>query len=159
LSEKPKIKYQSGDQNLLNDVRSLWEELNQYHCERSKHFREHYLAMTWQKRRYTLLKRANGGALYVEIAYDELTKHQVGYVVASLNLDKTGEVESIYVQAPYRGMSIGDRFMKDALEWMEQKGAKEKQVEVSIGNEERWRFYSRYGFMPRKTLLKQIKKV
>jgi ribosomal protein S18 acetylase RimI-like enzyme len=158
LSGKPQIKYQSGDQTLLNEVRSLWEELNQYHCERSEHFKEHYLTMTWQKRRYTLLKRASGGALYVEIAHEELTGRQVGYIVASLNVDKTGEVESIYVQTPYRGMGIGDRFMRDALDWMEQNGAKEKQVEVSVGNEERWGFYGRYGFMPRKTLLKQVKK-
>jgi len=159
LTEKPKIYYSNGDQTMLNEVRSLWEELNQYHCEHSEHFKEHYLNMTWQKRRYTLLKRATGGALYVEIARDEMTGRQVGYVVASLNVDKTGEIESIYVQTPYRGLGIGDKLMSDSLVWMEQNGVNEKQVEVSVGNEVAWGFYGRFGFMPRKTLLKQVKKV
>ncbi len=114
--------------------------------------------MTWQKRRYTLIKRATGGAIFVEIAQEESNGRQIGYIVASVNIEKTGEVESIYVQAPFRGRGIGDRFMRDALAWMEQSGAKKKQVEVSVGNEERWGFYARYGFMPRKTLLKQVKK-
>jgi hypothetical protein len=34
----------------------------------------------------------------------------------------------------------------------------EKVVEVSVGNESAWGFYGRYGFLPRKTLLKQVKK-
>jgi len=159
LTEKPKIKYRNGNQTILNEVRSLWEELNQYHCECSKHFKEHYLNMTWQKRRYTLLKRATDGALFVEIAQDENTDRQIGYVIASLNVDKIGEIESIYVQLPYRSLGIGDKLMKDSLGWMEQNGVNEKQVEVSVGNEIAWGFYGRYGFMPRKTLLKQIKKI
>jgi diamine N-acetyltransferase len=158
LSDKPKIKYQNDNQTILNELRSLWEELNQYHCERSEHFKEHYMHMTWHKRKYTLLKRATGGALFVEIALDELDGRKVGYVIASVTSDKTGEIESIYIQETYRGMGIGDRLMRDALAWMEQKGAKEKQVEVSVGNEAKWGFYGRYGFMPRKTLLKQVKK-
>ena len=115
--------------------------------------------MTWQKRRYTLLKRATDGALFVEIAQDENTDRQIGYVIASLNVDKIGEIESIYVKLSYRGLGIGDKLMKDSLGWMEQNGVNEKQVEVSVGNEIAWGFYGRYGFMPRKTLLKQIKKV
>ncbi len=114
--------------------------------------------MTWQKRRYTLLKRATGGALFVEIAQDENMDRRIGYVVASLNVDKIGEIESIYVQLPYRGLGVGDKLMTDSLDWMEQNGGIEKQVEVSVGNEIAWGFYGRYGFMPRKTLLKQIKK-
>jgi diamine N-acetyltransferase len=158
LTEKPKINYHIGDQTMLNEVRSLWEELNQYHCERSEHFKEHYLNMTWQKRRYTLLKRATGGALYVEFAQDEKMGRQVGYIICSVNVDKTGEIESIYVQAPYRGLGIGDKLMTDSLAWMERNGVNEKQVEVSVGNEVAWGFYGRYGFLPRKTLLKQVKK-
>lgn len=155
--EKLKIKYCSSDQTILNEVRSLWEELNKYHCEYSKHFREHYLAMTWQKRRYTLLKRATGGAMFIEIAQDESTARQVGYIIATVNSDGIGEVESIYVQASHRRLGIGDRLMRDALSWMEKNGARERQVEVSVGNEVVWGFYGRYGFMPRKTLLKQVK--
>jgi hypothetical protein len=40
---------------------------------------------------------------------------------------------------------------------MDQSGALEKIVETSIGNEQAWRFYGRFGFLPRKTILKQVK--
>jgi ribosomal protein S18 acetylase RimI-like enzyme len=157
-SNKPRIKYLSGDQKMLDQVRAMWEELNRYHCDRSQHFKEHYLAMTWQKRKYTLLKKAVDGAMQVEIAVEEPSDCKVGYVVSTVNSEKTGELESIYIKEAYRGLGIGDQLMRDALDWMDQNGVISKQVEVSVGNEVAWGFYGGYGFLPRKTLLKQVKK-
>jgi ribosomal protein S18 acetylase RimI-like enzyme len=48
--------------------------------------------------------------------------------------------------------------MQKALIWLEQNGAVEKIVEVATGNERAWGFYVRYGFLPRKTMLKQVRK-
>lgn len=158
MADKPKITYIHGDQTLFDKVRGMWEELNHYHCERSEHFKDHYLGMTWQKRKYTLKKKALGGVLSVEIATDESKGQMVGYVISSVNREKTGEVESIYVESAYRGMGIGDQLMRRTLDWMDQNGAVPKQVEVSVGNEVAWGFYARYGFLPRKTLLKQVNK-
>ncbi len=98
-----------------------------------------------------------GGEMYVELAVDESTGRSVGYAVSTLNAQMTGEVESIYVEPAYRQMGIGKAMMKDALEWMDQKNAVGKQVEVSVGNEVAWGFYGRFGFKPRKTLLIQMK--
>jgi ribosomal protein S18 acetylase RimI-like enzyme len=158
-STQPKIKYTYGDQELLDTVRPLWEELNLYHCSRSKHFKSHYKAMTFEKRKTVILKKTvGGGELRVDLAVDEVTGKAVGYIVSSLNVDKTGEIESVYVDAAYRRLGVGGTLMKNALAWMDQKGAVEKLVEVSVGNEVAWGFYGRFGFMPRQTLLKQIKK-
>jgi diamine N-acetyltransferase len=55
-------------------------------------------------------------------------------------------------------MNIGETLVEDALAWMDECGAVEKVVEVSVGNESVWAFYGRFGFLPRKTLLKQVKK-
>ncbi len=44
--------------------------------------------------------------------------------------------------------------IQKALDWMEQNGATEKIVVVSVGNEKVWDFYGRFGFLPRKTVLK-----
>ncbi|MGD6850881.1 MAG: GNAT family N-acetyltransferase [Candidatus Bathyarchaeia archaeon] len=157
-ADKSKITYLHGDQTLLDEVRGLWEELNRYHCERSEHFKEHYLGMTWQKRKYTLKKHALGGVLSVEVAVDKSTGQKVAYVISTVDKDGTGEVESIYVAVAYRRLGIGDQLMRKTLDWMNQNGATAKQVEVSVGNEVTWDFYCRYGFLPRKTLLKQVKK-
>jgi ribosomal protein S18 acetylase RimI-like enzyme len=54
-------------------------------------------------------------------------------------------------------LGIGDSLMKKALSWMDQKGAMAKIVEVGTGNEQAFNFYARYGFLPRKTVLKQVR--
>jgi ribosomal protein S18 acetylase RimI-like enzyme len=41
---------------------------------------------------------------------------------------------------------------------MDKEGAAEKIVEVGAGNEQAWGFYEKYGFLPRKTVLKQVNK-
>jgi ribosomal protein S18 acetylase RimI-like enzyme len=151
-----KIKYINGDQSLLDTVKPLWEELNIYHCKRSEHFKSHYRAMTFEKRKAAIPnKTVDGGELRVDLAVDEATGKGAGYVVSSISAEKVGEIESVYVNDVYRRMGVGDRLMRSALAWLDQKGAVEKIVEVSVGNEVAWGFYGRFGFKPRKTVLKQ----
>jgi diamine N-acetyltransferase len=151
-----KIKYINGDQSLLDTVKPLWEELNIYHCKRSEHFKSHYRAMTFDKRKAAILKKTvGGGELRVDLAVDGATGKEVGYIISSVNAEKVGEIESVYVNDAYRRMGVGGALMCSALVWMDQKGVVEKLVEVSVGNEVAWGFYGRFGFKPRKTVLKQ----
>lgn len=152
---KPKIKYTYGDQSLLDTVKPLWLELNLYHCRRSEYFKSHYEAMTFEKRKFDLLKKAVGGEMRIDLAFDEATGKAVGYVVSSVSVEKIGEIESVYVNDSYRRMCVGESLMRSALIWMDKKGAVEKIVEVSVGNEVAWGFYGRFGFKPRKTVLQQ----
>jgi GNAT superfamily N-acetyltransferase len=152
-----KIKYVHGDQNMLNDLKELWEKLNSYHCERSEYFKQHYLGMTFEKRKSDLLKKAQGGELRVDMAIDEETCRGVAYIVSTINAAKAGEVESVFVEEPYRRNGVGGSLIQNALAWMDEMGAVEKTVEVSYGNESAWGFYGSFGFMPRKTTLKQVK--
>jgi ribosomal protein S18 acetylase RimI-like enzyme len=153
---KPKIKCVHGGEGMLDEIKPLWEALNEHHCQRSTYFKQHYRGMTFEKRKADLLKKAAGGELRVDLAIEEASGQNVGYCVSSLNREKTGEIESILVDAAYRGLGIGDALIKKALAWMEQKGAVEKIVEVGVGNGQAFGFYARYGFLPRKTVLKQV---
>lgn len=156
-SVNPKIKYVQGDQTMLNDIKEMWEELNLYHCERSEHFKPHYRAMTFAKRKVVLLRKAECGEMRVDIALNEATGQKVGYIVSTVNCENVGEIQSIYVDAVYRRMGIGKTLMRNALSWMEEKAVAEKVVEVSVGNETAWGFYGQFGFKPRLTLLKYVK--
>ncbi len=158
LACKPRIKYIQGNQTMLDDVKVLWEALNQHQLERSTYFRHHFVGMTFEKRKTDLLKKAENGPMHLEVAVDEASGQGVGYLISSVNAEKVGEIDSIFVSKAYRGMGIGDWLVQDALAWMDQKGAVEKIVETSVGNEQVWGFYGRFGFLPRKTLLKQVKK-
>jgi GNAT superfamily N-acetyltransferase len=77
--------------------------------------------------------------------------------VSSIDANKVGGIESLFVEESYRGLGIGDALIKSALFWMDEKGAETKMVSVAAGNEEAFRFYARYGFRPRRTVLEQIK--
>jgi ribosomal protein S18 acetylase RimI-like enzyme len=151
------ITYIHGNQNMLDDIKALWEKLNRYHCERSAYFKQHYLGMTFENRKADLLKKAEGGEMRVDVAIDEATGLSIAYIVSTLNSGKEGEIDSVYVEEPYRRMSVGGRLMQNALAWMDERGAVAKNVEVSFGNESAWGFYGRFGFLPRKTTLKQVK--
>ena len=158
VAQTMKIKYVHGDQNMLDQIRLLWEDLNRCMCECATYFKQHFLGMTFQKRKAELLENAACGLLHVDLAVDEATGEAVGYLVSSFNSKKTGTVESIFVCEAYRGMGIGDWLMRNALAWMDQNGAETKVLEVTVGNEQVYGFYGRYGFLPRQTLLKQVTK-
>lgn len=153
---KQKISYIHGDQALLEQIKLLWEELNAHHRKHSPNFKDHYSQMTFEKRKSDLLKKSLSGEMRVDLAVDEATERYVGYCVSSLSGEKTGEIESIFVDAGYRGLGIGDSLIKNALSWMDNEGAEAKIVEVGAGNEQAFSFYARYGFLPRKTVLNQV---
>jgi ribosomal protein S18 acetylase RimI-like enzyme len=158
LANKHKINYVDGDEALLDQIKPLWEALNRYHLGLSENFKQYYLDMTFQKRKADLLKKVGLGEMHVDIAVSKASGQNVGYCVSTVTLEKMGEIKSIFVDEAFRGMGIGNALMQKALIWIEQNGAVEKIVEVAAGNERAWSFYARYGFLPRKTMLKQIKK-
>jgi ribosomal protein S18 acetylase RimI-like enzyme len=69
--------------------------------------------------------------------------------------EKTGEVESLFVDAAYRSEGIGSALVTRGLAWMDSFGVVRKQVSVSDGNEAAWEFYRKFGFYPRMTVLEQ----
>ncbi len=153
-----KIKYTVTDQTGLDQIKTLWEGLNSCMGERSTYFKQHFAAMTWAKRKADLLEKAAKGLMRIDLAVDKATGQSVGYLVSSVNTKKIGEIESIFVCKAYRDMGVGDQLMKNALAWMDQNGSVEKIVEASVGNEQVFGFYGRYGFLPRLIQLKQVTK-
>ncbi len=155
---KRPIRYVGGDQTLLDQIQLLWEGLNQIMCQRSTHFKEHFAAMTFARRKADLLEKAAVGLMHVDLAVDQTSGQNVGYLVSSLNRKKVGEIESIFVSEEYRGQGVGGHLMRNALKWMDQNGAVDKVVEATVGNESVLGFYARFGFLPRLLQLKQLKR-
>jgi diamine N-acetyltransferase len=158
-AKKPKIKYTHGNQKFLNEIKTLWEGLNEHHLLLSLYFKQHYQTLTFEARKADLQKKARKTQMRIDLATDKTIKQHVGYIISTIDKEKTGEIDSIFVNPSYRGFGIGDALMKNSLAWMDNKGVVSKIVEVGVGNEQAFGFYSRYGFYPRKTLLKQIKEI
>jgi ribosomal protein S18 acetylase RimI-like enzyme len=150
-----KVRYVCGDEALLDEVADLWAQLRQHHLDRTHDFRSFYEELTFEKRKVVLLKKAAHGKLYIEMALDDVTGKPVGYVAVTINEDKVGEFESVYVAHTYRELGVGGTLFRNCLAWLDQQGAEKKIVEVAVGNEAAFGFYRQFGFLPRKIVLEQ----
>jgi diamine N-acetyltransferase len=153
----PPFEYHTSGIQEIERVRPLWVQLNEYHHARAKTFRQHYEQVTFEDRKAHFEKLATIGPLRVELVFDTATSRYVGYCVSSLSDEKTGEIESVFVEERYRSKGIGSVLMTRALEWLDAKGSARNRVAVGDGNEEAWGFYAKFGFYPRMTVLEQKK--
>lgn len=151
--DNKEINYITGSTNLLDDVKELWEELNQIHFEKSVDFKNHYTAFTFATRKESIVRHMENGKLLVVIAYRNNLK--IGYCISSV-VNEIGEIDSIFVKSDCRKSAVGHKLMQQSLDWMKSNLAKRIIVKVSVGNEEVFGFYSKYGFAPRLTELQII---
>jgi [ribosomal protein S5]-alanine N-acetyltransferase len=155
-SESAKVfEYREGDQKDLELIRPLWEKLKEHHMAVSMYRKDYYSNFKFEIRKEKLLEKSRDGALYIDLVSALSKKEFIGYCVTSIDAQKQGEIESIYVEKEYRGASIGDNLMKRALSWLESRAAGERVLRVAEGNEAVFAFYRRYAFYPRTTILEQ----
>lgn len=151
------IEYMVRDGSSLDRIAPLWEQLKSHHTERAAHFIEDMSAVSFDERKRALLDKAEIAALRIDIAVDGQNGQDIAYCISSIDFRKRGELDSIYVDPDYRRRGIGEVLTRRALAWMDQAGAESKLVSVAEGNERVFRFYAKFGFYPRATLLAQPK--
>jgi ribosomal protein S18 acetylase RimI-like enzyme len=153
-----KIYYLQGDEKLLDNVKELWEALNEYHGKKALYFKDFYRQFSFNARKNDWIKRVRNGSIHVVICFDEAVQTRAGYCISSVNSDHEGEIESIFVLPDYRGLGIGEELMQRSLHWMSEAGVEKIVVNVAAGNEQSFSFYKKFNFYPRKTMLEQIKR-
>ena len=150
------IEYSETNQNDIDLIAPLWQKLNDHHGAISLHFSDRYPHNTFERRKKDLLNKITGGSMRIDLARDAATGKMVGYCVATVTAAGTGELDSIYILESYRRNGIGEKMMKKAMNWMDGLKVKRKVVQVLVGNEEVYAFYTRYGFQPRCTIMEQV---
>lgn len=148
------LQLREGNEELLENIRPLWEKLNEHHYRISAHFSSEFVGRSFEDRRAVLSAKAASGKLKIFVVNDPDTSKDIGYCVASISGD-LGEIDSIFIEEAYRRHGVGDMLMKAALKWMEDQAVKDKIIAVAAGNDQALVFYRRYGFLPRMMLLKQ----
>ncbi len=151
-----KIEYTEKTKKELDIIRPLWEKLREYHKIRSTHFHKYFEEKTWKTRKKELLDKSKGGVMLIHLARDINTDNLVGYCVSTINKNKIGEIESIFIEKNYRRAGVGSNFMKKALKWMDSKSVTRKVIGVAAGNEEAFGFYKKFKFYPRMSILMQV---
>lgn len=142
------IVFAEGGEELLGEIRGLWEELNRYQGERSIHFAEEFAGFRFAFRRERLREKAGRGALRVEIARERGRPEPIAYCVSSAGRDGSGEIDSLFVGERHRGRGIGGTLLRRALRWLDASGAGPATVVVAEGNARAREFYERRGFLP-----------
>ena len=135
------IKELSLDQ--ADQIEPLWQQLNTLHHRKSVHFKDHFAGFTFSDRLEQLHTR-DGVTIFLAL----VDTKKVGYCLSSIHGD-TGEIDSIYIEEPWRNSGIGEHLVHKALQWFKTNGIHQFTVSVAYGNEEAIPFYKKFGFKPR----------
>ena len=147
------IEYEEGGVEKLEIIKPLWEKLNLYHLKKATNFKEHYEQLSYEVRIKSIVEKSLTGNVAVLLAKDMATGAYIGYCICTEERDGTGEIESLFVDESYRGMGIGERLMEKALAWLASMGTKSYKIVVAEGNEGAFRFYEKFGFYHRSSVL------
>jgi diamine N-acetyltransferase len=153
----PSIEYRITDIEEIELVHPLWNQLNRHHHTRAGAFKSQYEQWTFDDRKAYFEKVAATGSLRIDLAFDSLKERYIGYCIGSLSPERTGEIESIFVEEAYRSQGIGSAFIDRVLAWFKENGSTRNRVSVGDGNEGAFLFYRKFGFSPRMTVLEQKK--
>ena len=161
IVDQLRLKFIEGSTELLDDIRPLWEKLNDLHAEKSPHFAEVFAKTNFLKRKVELENKAITGRLLVILAIakaDECVAYcvcSVGNESSDYGTDKVGEIDSMFILAPYRRQGIGRKFVNRCMEWFAKNEAGKIIVFVGVGNEEVLEFYKAFGLLPLAIRLEQ----
>jgi ribosomal protein S18 acetylase RimI-like enzyme len=150
------IEYHTTDITDIEVIRPLWNRICEHHRIHARTFRAFFEHTTFDDRKAHFVRCAEAGDLRVDLASDLAAGRCVAYCVTSLSAEHIGEIESLYVDEPYRSQGIGTALMTRALAWLDENGSVENRVAVAEGNEEAFPFYRKFGFYPRRTVLEQV---
>lgn len=134
----------------------LWEKLTVHQGELSPYFRDYFVQRSFAERKAEILEKSKSGSLRLDMARDSDIRQIVGYCVSTINKNKQGRIESIYVEPHYRRSGIGKNLMRRALDWMNESRVTGKTLYVVVGNEQVFSFYQHFGFHPKAVMLEQI---
>lgn len=148
------IEYEIGGIELVDFVAPLWEKLNNFHALRASSIKGIFAQYKFEDRKRAF--EVEGKKAFIVLVKDSLVEEYIGYAITSVSAQNIGEVESLYVDSRYRGLKIGDVLMKKSLGWLSEKNTEKTIVGVSIGNEDVFDFYSKYGFYPKATILEKV---
>jgi ribosomal protein S18 acetylase RimI-like enzyme len=110
------IDIRRGSTEDIDLIEPLWKELMQLHHGFSPHFKEIFETITWTGRKQRLITKSTD--ILFEYAIDEADDDSIiGYCISTITggNDKTGEIDSLYVDPRYRTLGMGGNLSKMPL--------------------------------------------
>lgn len=147
------LEYREGGVELLPEITPLWNKQKTYHSTLLNEIPGSFDSATFEGRKDLWLRQSENGHLRLILV--KQGESPVAYIVNVIDSSQQGEIQSLFVEESLRGQKVGDRLMQMSLDWMDSHSVKSKTVSVAVGNDGAARFYERYGFKPRATILYQ----
>jgi diamine N-acetyltransferase len=141
----------------INEIKPLWESLNQVHLADTVFFKDHYKSFTFEKRsaRWRIMTDED---ILILVAESE-EKKLIGYCISTQDQLKQGEIDSLYVTPEFRGKGVGKILTERSLEWLQSNRCNPIRLAISYGHESVISFYQKIGFYPRMTILEYKNKL
>ena len=145
------------DINEIDLIQPLWEKLNLLHSDLSLNFKTRFRNMSWEKRKAKLVEKSE--EVMIETVIDSQEKI-IGYCISTIDKgnNKTGEIDSIYIDESHRELGLGKKLINNAIDWLITKGTTEQKLLVGIGNEKVLDFYKQFNFNLLHIVLQRIDK-
>ena len=93
----------------------------------------------------SILKKTKESIIKLDMLLNNDNGNYIGYCLSSIE-DTFGEIESIYIENQYCKLRLGDKLMKNALNWFESNAVTNIEISVVYANDEALPFYEHYGF-------------
>jgi len=137
-----------GSGELLRRIQPLWAELRLHHAAMGHLWRDEFLASDFDKRCAGLLAKSKGGGIQVLLAVHRASG-EVGYCVSTVDSERHGEIDSLFVLDAFRRQGIARTMLTSAMCWLTDRDAKPIRVSILAGNDEAVKLYEQLGFQPR----------
>ena len=138
----------------LELIKPLWEKLNSIHLDKSVYFKNKFHEFTFDKRMEHICEKAQKGIIKLDMILDNDNGNYLAYCLSSIE-NNSGEIESIFVEQQHRKFKLGDKLMKNALNWFESNRTTNISINVVYANDDVLPFYERYGFHVGNYILKR----
>lgn len=143
----------NGGKELLDAVQPLWEKLNNHHKNLSTYFSYKFERFTFEKRKQKFLKPDRD--VNINLILDKDINTYIGYCICTIDKEKSGEIDSLFIEKDYRKYGFGAELMNRSLAWLENHKAQTIIIGVCEGNENALDFYQKFGFYKKTYILER----
>ncbi len=138
-------------------IKYLWDRLKKNAGYTTPVFKETYLTRKFTDVKTAAIRTAAYGWMNLDLVYPAGKTTPVGYCLSTVNADKAGVIDSIYLHPEYRNQGLGCQLIQRSLDWMNTFKASRKSLFIAAGNSNAGSFFSRFNFKTRNTFLQQVK--
>ncbi len=149
------IEYLTIPEHQCARIKPLWTALRTHIKTKNSRFSKHMQIQSFEERMDEIRNRSEMGDIRIEIARDSARGTDIGYCIASISGDNSGELDSLFITDSYQKRGIGIELGIHAINWMNCHGVEKKRIWVTYGNEEVLGFYEHLGFFPRYYILEE----